>query len=224
MLTGHVGDALGMDAAAAAWGVTEVVDKTMANAARVHAVENGEDLSEYTMIAFGGAAPLHAARLCEKLGIDRCLVPVGAGVGSAIGFLMQFEGLEFRDAVEDLAHLAGLRQLELLGDDGAVTSHGRAVAGLRAAGHEVTVLDLYAEGFRTAMSAEERAAYHGEEPILDPMVQRHADEVLAADGAIRGVVVPGGAGASRKDLDRWTGWAKSAGAGGLIWVKTVDMK
>jgi len=59
----------------------------MANAARVHAVENGEDLAEYTMIAFGGAAPLHAARLCEKLGIDRLLVPPGAGVGSAIGFL-----------------------------------------------------------------------------------------------------------------------------------------
>ena len=59
----------------------------MANAARVHAVENGEDLSEYTMIAFGGAAPLHAARLCEKLGFSRCLVPMGAGVGSAIGFL-----------------------------------------------------------------------------------------------------------------------------------------
>ena len=57
------------------------------NAARVHAVENGEDLDEYTMIAFGGAAPLHAARLCEKLGVSRCLVPSGAGVGSAIGFL-----------------------------------------------------------------------------------------------------------------------------------------
>ena len=71
----------------AAWGVAEVVDENMANAARVHAVENGEDLSEYTMIAFGGAAPLHAGRLCEKLGIDRCLIPVGAGVGSAIGFL-----------------------------------------------------------------------------------------------------------------------------------------
>jgi N-methylhydantoinase A len=71
----------------AAWGVAEVVDENMANAARVHAVENGEDLSDYTMIAFGGAAPLHAARLCEKLGIDRCLVPQGAGVGSAIGFL-----------------------------------------------------------------------------------------------------------------------------------------
>ena len=86
-LSNHVGDTLDMDAAEAAFGVAEVVDENMANAARVHAVENGEDLSEYTMIAFGGAAPLHAGRLCEKLGVDRLLVPPGAGVGSAIGFL-----------------------------------------------------------------------------------------------------------------------------------------
>ena len=82
-----IGDTLNLDAQAAAFGVTEVVDENMANAARVHAVENGEDLSEYTMIAFGGAAPLHAGRLCEKLGIQRMLIPGGAGVGSAIGFL-----------------------------------------------------------------------------------------------------------------------------------------
>ncbi len=86
-LTEHLGGKLNMDAMEAAWGLAEVVDENMANAARVHAVENGEDLSEYTMIAFGGAAPLHAARLCEKLGVDRCLIPQGAGVGSAIGFL-----------------------------------------------------------------------------------------------------------------------------------------
>ncbi len=82
-----LGEPLDMDARTAAFGLAEVVDENMANAARVHAVENGEDLSEYTMIAFGGAAPLHAGRLCEKLGVERLLVPPGAGVGSAIGFL-----------------------------------------------------------------------------------------------------------------------------------------
>ena len=86
-LIGTLGQSLDMDAVTAAFGLAEVVDENMANAARVHAVENGEDLAEYTMIAFGGAAPLHAARLCEKLGITRCLIPKGAGVGSAIGFL-----------------------------------------------------------------------------------------------------------------------------------------
>ena len=82
-----LGGPLNMDAQTAAFGLVEVVDENMANAARVHAVENGEDLADYTMIAFGGAAPLHAARLCEKLAVDRLLVPTGAGVGSAIGFL-----------------------------------------------------------------------------------------------------------------------------------------
>jgi N-methylhydantoinase A len=86
-LAGHLGGRLRMEATEAAWGLAEVVDENMANAARVHAVENGEDLSQYTMIAFGGAAPLHAARLAEKLGVARLLVPPGAGVGSAIGFL-----------------------------------------------------------------------------------------------------------------------------------------
>ncbi len=83
----HLGAQLNMPADTAAYGVAEVVDENMANAARVHAVENGEDLTDYTMIAFGGAAPLHAGRLCEKLGVSRLLIPEGAGVGSAIGFL-----------------------------------------------------------------------------------------------------------------------------------------
>ncbi len=82
-----VGGPLSLEVGAAAVGVSEMVDENMANAARVHAVENGKDLSGFTMIAFGGAAPLHAVRLAQKLGIDEVLVPPGAGVGSAIGFL-----------------------------------------------------------------------------------------------------------------------------------------
>ena len=87
-MTRDLGTPLGMDAAQAAYGLCEVVDENMANAARVHAVESGKDVGQYRMIAFGGAAPIHAARLCQKLGIDEFLVPPGAGVGSAIGFLL----------------------------------------------------------------------------------------------------------------------------------------
>lgn len=71
----------------AARGIAEIVDETMASAARVHAVENGKDTSGRTLIAFGGAAPLHAARLAGKLGIGRVVIPPDAGVGSAHGFL-----------------------------------------------------------------------------------------------------------------------------------------
>ncbi|ARM92272.1 hydantoinase A/oxoprolinase protein (plasmid) [Rhizobium sp. CIAT894] len=86
-LSREVGAKLSIDENAAAFGVCEVVDESMANAARMHAVENGKELAEYSMIAFGGAAPLHASRLCEKLGMKELLIPPGAGVGSAIGFL-----------------------------------------------------------------------------------------------------------------------------------------
>jgi N-methylhydantoinase A len=71
----------------AALGVSEIVDENMANAARVHAIESGKDLRSRTLVAFGGTAPLHAARVAEKLGIGRVLVPANAGVGSAVGLL-----------------------------------------------------------------------------------------------------------------------------------------
>jgi N-methylhydantoinase A len=83
-----VGSKLDLKRLDAAFGISEIVEENMANAARVHAVERGKELQNRTMIAFGGAAPIHAARLAEKLGITRVMVPSGAGVGSALGFLM----------------------------------------------------------------------------------------------------------------------------------------
>ncbi len=87
-MTRYIGAPLGLDCEAAAFGVGEMVDESMAAAARAHAVEQGKDIRRRAMIAFGGAAPIHAARLAEKLGLDRVIVPEGAGVGSAIGFLL----------------------------------------------------------------------------------------------------------------------------------------
>ena len=83
-----VGDRLGLAGQWPAVGVVEMVDENMANAARVHAVERGRVIGRHTLVAFGGGAPLHAGRLAEKLGIDRVVIPKGAGVGSAIGFLL----------------------------------------------------------------------------------------------------------------------------------------
>jgi len=84
----HVGGPAGMDTRTAAIAVVEAVDENMANAARVHATDNGAQLEGRTMIAFGGAAPMHAARIAQKLSITRIIVPKGAGVGSAHGFLL----------------------------------------------------------------------------------------------------------------------------------------
>ncbi len=83
----QIAAALNLATEHAALGISEMVDENMANAARVHAIESGKDLRSRTLIAFGGAAPLHAARVAEKLGISRVLVPVNAGVGSAVGLL-----------------------------------------------------------------------------------------------------------------------------------------
>ena len=86
-LASAIGSPLDLEPQMAALGVSEMVGENMASAARVHAIEIGATLGERTMIAFGGAAPLHAARLAEKLDMDRILIPTAAAVGSAVGFL-----------------------------------------------------------------------------------------------------------------------------------------
>jgi N-methylhydantoinase A len=79
--------ALGLAGEELSLGIAEMVEENMAGAARVHAIESGKQLTDRTLIAFGGAAPLHAARLAEKLDMSRVVIPSHAGVGSAVGFL-----------------------------------------------------------------------------------------------------------------------------------------
>jgi N-methylhydantoinase A len=93
-LLSDVGAPLQLSPELAAVGVIEIVDENMANAARVHAIESGKTYERRTLIAFGGGGPVHACRLAEKVGITRVLVPSGAGVGSAIGFLRAPVGYE----------------------------------------------------------------------------------------------------------------------------------
>jgi N-methylhydantoinase A len=93
-LAAHVGGPLALGPDMAALGVIEMVDENMANAARVHAIESGKTYEGRTLIAFGGGGPVHACRVAEKVGIRRVLVPSGAGVGSAIGFLRAPVGYE----------------------------------------------------------------------------------------------------------------------------------
>ncbi len=93
-LDAAIGAPLGLDTGMAALGVVEMVDENMANAARVHAIESGKTYAGRTLIAFGGGGPVHACRVAEKIGITRVLVPIGAGVGSAIGFLRAPVGYE----------------------------------------------------------------------------------------------------------------------------------
>ena len=144
----------GLQTTISAIGISEVVDENMANAGRVHAADQGCDISRGTLIAFGGAAPLHAARVAAKLGIDDIVVPAGAGVGSAIGFLaapVAHESVRTRHArVSELtaANLAGLLR-EMADESNAIVhaaapgaetaTHVRALMRYRGQGHEITV-------------------------------------------------------------------------------------
>ena len=86
-LAERVGRPLGLSAAEAAWGVHQVVNEAMANAARVHAVERGKNPRALPVVAFGGAGPVHGYRVAELLGSPELVFPYGAGVTSAMGLL-----------------------------------------------------------------------------------------------------------------------------------------
>jgi N-methylhydantoinase A len=153
-LDGAVGKPLGLVTEMAAFGVEEIVDETMANAARVHAIERGKVIGDCTLIAFGGAAPLHAARLAEKLGIARVIVPPNAGVGSAVGFLrapiayervhsryMRLDAFDAQAATALLAELASeAHAVVAAGAAGQTTTEARA-AYMRyvGQGHEIPI-------------------------------------------------------------------------------------
>jgi N-methylhydantoinase A len=154
LASGIAAKVAGMTVEQAAVGVAEIVDENMANAARVHAIERGAATAERTLVAFGGAAPLHASRLAEKLGIARIVVPPDAGVGSAIGFLAApaaYELVRSRYMRLDQFDADGANAL-IAAMEREAAAHARAAAGERpivvkrsafmrytGQGHEITV-------------------------------------------------------------------------------------
>ena len=79
---------LGLSVLEAAVGIHSVVNENMAAATRMHLAEKGRDPRRYDMIAFGGAGPVHACNVARLLKLKRLIVPLGAGVTSALGFLV----------------------------------------------------------------------------------------------------------------------------------------
>ncbi|MGF1455810.1 MAG: hydantoinase/oxoprolinase family protein [Alphaproteobacteria bacterium] len=174
-----VGTPLGLEGIAAPFGLAEVVDENMASAARAHAVEWGRDIASRAMVAFGGAAPLHAARLAEKLGIRTVVVPIDAGVGSAVGFLLApaaYEvvrsrpmALEAFDAAAVNALYAAMRDeasgvVRGAAGDAALTETRQAFMRYRGQGHEIAVavpFDRADAGAAEALARGFEAAYEG---------------------------------------------------------------
>jgi len=77
---------LGVSFIQAVWGIHDLINETMAGAAKTHIAEKGGNPKIVTVVAFGGAGPVHGYGLAKKLGAPRLLVPPNAGVGSALGF------------------------------------------------------------------------------------------------------------------------------------------
>jgi len=159
----------------AALGISEMVDENMANAARVHTIESGKDARSRTLIAFGGAAPLHAARVAEKLSIAHVVVPLNAGVGSAVGFLRapvayeivrsQLQRLSAFDAAAANRLLAEMREeAEAIVRQGAGEARLReqrsAFMRYRGQGHEIAV-PLPVRRYGAGDAADLLAAFEG---------------------------------------------------------------
>jgi N-methylhydantoinase A len=175
-LASHIGGRLSLTTDMAALGVIEMVDENMANAARVHAIESGKTYEGRTLIAFGGGGPVHACRVAEKVGIRHVLVPSGAGVGSAIGFLRAPVGYEVvRSLYQRFSTFDVAAVNTLLGDMAAEAaevvaqaSFGESITQTRTAymryvgqGHEIRV-PLPARALDEDDVAQVRATYDAE--------------------------------------------------------------
>ncbi len=84
----HLAGPLGISIEEAAMGIHKIVNENMANAARVHILEKGMDPRHFSMIGFGGAGPVHAFGVAKLINSPNLYIPVGAGVASALGFLV----------------------------------------------------------------------------------------------------------------------------------------
>ncbi len=108
----RLADALGLETTAAAQGIISVVTANMARAIRVISVQRGHDPRDYTLVAFGGAGPLHAARLAQELDISRILVPRNPGILCAMGLLLTDLRADFATTRLHTLHTAALAEIE----------------------------------------------------------------------------------------------------------------
>ena len=188
-----VGSPLKLEATMAALAVSEMVEENMANASRVHAAEFGKDLRKRALVAFGGAAPLHAARLATKLGLGQVIIPRGAGVGSAIGFLeapVAYEVVRSRHFLLSQLNAAEIKGLFKPMIDEAVSvvtpaSNGNAVTVKNSAfmryvgqGHELEVEMLEANTDESLQDGLKAAFTMTYEQIFGRSLREHAIEIV----------------------------------------------
>ncbi len=166
----HLADPLGISATEAAWGVHETVTANMAQAATIHAIERGLDATRFAMLPIGGAGPVHACSMAQKMGIGCLICPSGAGVASAIGMLAAAKSFELgRAAPAELSALDFAKAAELLRE-----MAGEAAALVASAGAgEAEVTQRF-----SAMMRYLGQGYEIEVPVTLEMVERQDHDGL----------------------------------------------
>ena len=150
----NIAEPLSITVAEAAMGIHRVVNESMANAARVHILEKGMDPRHFSMMAFGGAGPVHAFGVAQLLNAPSMMIPVGAGVASALGFLVspvahekihshiglveQLKWSEVNDFLQNMTD-AGWSFLSSVGSNQEYSIHRVLDIRYEGQGHEITI-------------------------------------------------------------------------------------
>ena len=219
----HVAEPLGMAVEAAAAGILRIVNVLMTNAVRVISVERGRDVRDFTLVAYGGAGPTHAAEIARELAIPRVLVPPFPGCASAFGAVISGSRRDFLRTVGRTVDRIDAEAVARLNDelrDAARTALGDE--GFETDAIEVqTWLDVRYEGQAHELSvalgggqlhacslAGAVAAFHA----LHRQLNGHAFDDVAVE--IVNLRVKGLAGGPQPDM--WWDWARTVGVGGRL--------
>ncbi|MCA3414187.1 MAG: hydantoinase/oxoprolinase family protein [Roseomonas sp.] len=169
-LAEHIGKPLGLSVPEAAWAIHETVNGNMAQAAAIHALEKAKRIDAYAMVPIGGAGPVHACHIGMKLGLRRIIVPLGAGVASAFGFLAA--PISFAFVQGWVAPLAGLDFAKLREITGTMTAQGKAMAAAAGGAPEAASARIlgamrYAgQGFQVEAEIPAESITHGDAAML----------------------------------------------------------
>lgn len=160
-----LGQKLGLSDLDTAAGIFDVVNETMAQAGRLHAIERGLDPTRLAMVAFGGAGPVHAYAVARRLGVSQIVVPPSAGVLSATGLLVSPMGTDA--ARTDVQALAEITDDEMVGifkslENSALDELSRMCDMSTVVTQWLADARYEGQGYEVLVSVVERALDHGE--------------------------------------------------------------
>jgi N-methylhydantoinase A len=153
---GTMANQLQLSVVEAAAGIHRVVNENMAAAARMHAIERGRDLRNFTLVATGGAGPVHAWGVAKSLGVKRIIFPPSAGVASAIGMLVAPPAFDFARSRPSL--LAEVNWEEVLAELREMRAHGIEL---------LTRVGVPSEALRVVVQADLHYQGQGEPTTVD---------------------------------------------------------